>query len=282
VPNAPAPSPARAARAARAARDGARAGRSDRAGASSERSNVVSLDGPARSSRRDDQRRETKRRLVAAAIALIGEVGWKRTTVEQIAERAGVAKGTFFVHFKTKEAIVVTLVQLQIGAASAAREAVVARGGSVIERLDVATMTLGVQAAANVELSRAVLVASLESREVGSATDAVFGRLFARMADDAREGIESGVLRGPDPETVASLLMASYLGATLHCASSPHAKPLAEVLRPLVDATLAALTTPPTARSSPSRSSPSRSSPSRSTPSRSPKTRKPTTSRGAT
>jgi AcrR family transcriptional regulator len=193
-----------------------------------------------RSSRRDDQTRETKRRLVNAAIELVAEVGWRRTTVEQIAERAGVAKGTFFVHFKTKEAIAVTLVQLQVGAATAARDAVVARGGSVLERLEAATMTLGTQAAANIELSRAVLIASLESREVGSASDAVFGRLFLRMTEDAREGIEGGTITGPDAETVVSLLMACYLGAALHCTSSPHAKPLGEVLRPLVDATLAA------------------------------------------
>jgi len=202
-------------------------------------SNVIDL--RPRGSRRDDQTRETKRRLVTAAIELVTDVGWRRTTVEQIAERAGVAKGTFFVHFKTKEAIVVTLVQLQVGAAMAARDAVVARGGSVVERLDAATMTLGTQAASNIELSRAVLIASLESREVGGASDAVFGRLFVRMTEDAREGIESGAITGPDAETVVSLLMASYLGAALHCTSSPHAKPLAEVLRPLVDATLAAL-----------------------------------------
>ena|GEM_PF-782446 len=194
-----------------------------------------------RPSRRDDQTRETRQRLVSAAIQLVSEVGWRRTTVEQIAERAGVAKGTFFVHFKTKEAIVVTLVQLQVGAATAARDAVVARGGSVVQRLDAATMTLGTQAASNIELSRAVLIASLESREVGGAADAVFGRLFVRMTEDAREGIESGALAGPDAETVVNLLMACYLGAALHCTSSPHAKALAEVLRPLVDATLAAL-----------------------------------------
>jgi len=209
-------------------------------------SNVIDL--RPRGSRRDDQTRETKRRLVTAAIELVTDVGWRRTTVEQIAERAGVAKGTFFVHFKTKEAIVVTLVQLQVGAAMAARDAVVARGGSVVERLDAATMTLGTQAASNIELSRAVLIASLESREVGGASDAVFGRLFVRMTEDAREGIESGAITGPDAETVVSLLMASYLGAALHCTSSPHAKPLAEVLRPLVDATLAALAPKPKAR----------------------------------
>ena len=89
----------------------------------------------ARSSRRDDQTRETKRRLIGAAVALVSEVGWRRTTVEQIAERAGVAKGTFFVHFKAKEEVVLSLVNLQIAAANAARDAVVARGGSPIERL---------------------------------------------------------------------------------------------------------------------------------------------------
>lgn len=203
--------------------------------------NVVQLNPAARSSRRDDQTRETKRRLVASTIELVTELGWRRTTVEQIAERAGVAKGTFFVHFKTKEAIVVTLVQLQIGAATAARDAVLARGGSAVERLEAATMTLGTQAASNIELSRAVLMASLESREVGSANDAVFGRLFTRMIDDAHEAIADGLVVGPDAETIAGLLMACYLGAALHCTSSPHAKPLADVLRPLVDATLAAL-----------------------------------------
>ena len=97
------------------------------------RSLAVSGERPALASSRprlrDDQTRETKRRLVGAAIGLLSEVGWRRTTVEQIAERAGVAKGTFFVHFKTKEAIVLSLVEAQIGAASAAREAVLADGG---------------------------------------------------------------------------------------------------------------------------------------------------------
>lgn len=212
-------------------------------------SNVIELRSarPPGSSRRDDQARETKRRLVEAAVELVSEGGWRRTTVEQIAERAGVAKGTFFVHFKTKEAIVLTLVNLQVGAATAARDAVLARGGSVLERLEAATMMLGTQASANIEISRAVLIASLESREVGGATDAVFGRLFARMVEDAREGLASGELAGPDPDTIASLLMASYLGAALHWTSSPHAKPLAEVLRPLVTATLTSLAARPAA-----------------------------------
>ena len=186
---------------------------------------------PPRASRRDDQTRETKRRLIGAAIGLLAEVGWRATTVERIVARAGVAKGTFFVHFKTKEAIVLSLVQAQVGAASAARDAMLADGGTAVDALRAATLTL----------SRAVLIASLESREVGSATDAVFMQLHARMLEDAEEALGQGLLEGPDAETVASLLMASYLGAALHCTSAPRAKPLAEVLTPLVDAALAAL-----------------------------------------
>ena len=200
-----------------------------------------------RASRRDDQTRETKRRLIGATVGLLAEVGWRRTTVEQIAERAGVAKGTFFVHFKTKEAIVLTLVEAQIGAASAARDAARAAGGTAVDGLRAATMTLGKHAAASIELSRAVLIASLESREVGGATDAVFTQLHTRMIEDAAEALDQGLLEGPDAETVASLLMASYLGAALHCASAPRAKPLADVLTPLVDAALVALSPGPRA-----------------------------------
>jgi AcrR family transcriptional regulator len=196
---------------------------------------------PSRPSRREDQSRETKRRLLAAAVALVTEVGWRHTTVERIAERAGVAKGTFFVHFRTKEAIAITLVEVQIAAAMSAREAVLTAGGSPVERLRAATMRLGDQAAANLELSRAVLIAGLESRAIGDATDAIFNQLYTRMIDDAREALAQGLLEGPDADTIVGLVMACYLGATLHCTSSRRARPLAQVLAPLVDATLGAL-----------------------------------------
>lgn len=192
---------------------------------------------------RDDRTRETRRRLVTAAVELAAEHGWRGATVERIAARAGVAKGTFFVHFKTKEAIVLALVHHQISAAAAARDAAIS-AGTPVDGLRAATMTLGAEAASNIEVSRAVLIAILESREIGGATDEVFAKLQSRMVDDARAALASGLLDGPDAETIAGLLMACYLGAALHCTSAPRAKPLVQVLGPLVDATLAALTRP--------------------------------------
>lgn len=45
---------------------------------------------------------DTREKLFAAAVALIGERGFHGTTVDAIVERAGVAKGTVYYHFKGK------------------------------------------------------------------------------------------------------------------------------------------------------------------------------------
>lgn len=52
---------------------------------------------------------ETKERIYQTAMALFLEQGYEETTVEQITERADVAKGTFFNHFPTKDAVLAYL-----------------------------------------------------------------------------------------------------------------------------------------------------------------------------
>jgi AcrR family transcriptional regulator len=47
----------------------------------------------------------TRDRIFAAAAELIGERGFHGTTVDDIVARAGVAKGTIYYHFKSKEAL---------------------------------------------------------------------------------------------------------------------------------------------------------------------------------
>jgi AcrR family transcriptional regulator len=188
-----------------------------------------------KASLRDERTRQTRARLIEAAIALIVEQGWPKTTVEQIADRAGVAKGTFFVHFPTKEAIVLTLVEKQIARSLARREAA---GDSPLARLAAATKELGSQAGADIELSRAVLIASLESRAIGAATDKVFWRLYQPMIADARLAIAKGEAVDIGAEELAGLFMTAYLGAALQCTSVPGIASIPSVLEPLVDATV--------------------------------------------
>jgi AcrR family transcriptional regulator len=54
---------------------------------------------------------DTIERLYTAAISLIGEHGYAGTTVDEIVERAGVAKGTVYYHFKSKSELLEALLE---------------------------------------------------------------------------------------------------------------------------------------------------------------------------
>jgi AcrR family transcriptional regulator len=56
-------------------------------------------------SRRERKKLDTRQRLLQAARDLFREKGFEQTTVEEITERADVAKGTFFNYFPSKEAL---------------------------------------------------------------------------------------------------------------------------------------------------------------------------------
>jgi AcrR family transcriptional regulator len=62
-----------------------------------------------RSSSRDEQRHQTRERLYAAAIAEFKRVGMAAADVGVIVKEAGVARGTFYFHFPTKEHVLAEL-----------------------------------------------------------------------------------------------------------------------------------------------------------------------------
>src|SRR5687767_2232119 len=113
----------------------------------------------------------TRKAITRSALELVQRLGWRGATIEKIAAHAGVAKGTFFVHYPTKEALIETLVTIQTTAALRAREKVVAAGGTPLDRLRETVLTLGRHAGASIQLSRAVLVSTLQSDEVARAVD---------------------------------------------------------------------------------------------------------------
>ena len=166
--------------------------------------------------RREISAEDTRRKITVAAIELVHEVGWREATVERIAAKAGVAKGTFFVHFANKDALAPALVGIQIGAAKRARKKATAKAAA--ERLRETVLTLGRHAGASVELSRAVLVATMQNVDVARSVDDMFASVHEEMIADAAEVV--GIKKA---ESLANLLMACYLGAALHVTTSPRA-----------------------------------------------------------
>jgi AcrR family transcriptional regulator len=60
--------------------------------------------------RRQERKQETRERLIAAAWRLFGERGVVSVRTLEIARAAGVAHGSFFVHFPTREDLIVHLI----------------------------------------------------------------------------------------------------------------------------------------------------------------------------
>lgn len=84
---------------------------------------------------RDDAKQQTRAALVRAALELFGEQGLDVPSLDAICDRAGYTRGAFYVHFKTREDILVAVMDhvgalflasmfdgLSAGAASAATE----------------------------------------------------------------------------------------------------------------------------------------------------------------
>ena len=182
---------------------------------------------------------ETRGRLFAAAVELFRKDGYHGTSVHRIAAKAGVAKGTFFVHYPSKEAVIAELVSMQTMTVRATRAHALSTGKGPVEALRASVLTLGEVASISRSLSRGVLAAVLASQDVGGSASALFETVFEDMQVDAHAAKAAGLLAPRvSPETLAQSLMASYLGAVLHFTSTPHAKPLLETLLPLIDATL--------------------------------------------
>lgn len=185
---------------------------------------------------------ETRGRLVTAAALLFSQHGYAATTIDKIAAEAGVAKGTFFVHFKSKDAVVADLVRVQTRSARKARRAALEAKGP-LEALRASVMTLGMLGEASRLLSRGVLTASLDSQDVGGAANALFDDLLGDMFQDARAAKNAGLIASHvDEVMLARSLMCAYLGAVLNFATSPSAG-LVDLLGPVVDAQLASAST---------------------------------------
>ncbi|QHY95056.1 Fatty acid metabolism regulator protein [Streptomyces sp. S4.7] len=86
------------------------------------------------------RRRATRQKLYEAAVTLIAEQGFSATTVDEIAERAGVAKGTVYYNFKSKTELFEELLRHGVGLLTAslrtAAEETAERDGTSVEALD--------------------------------------------------------------------------------------------------------------------------------------------------
>jgi AcrR family transcriptional regulator len=161
---------------------------------------------------------DTKREaILAAALDLFGRYGWRRTSVDDIARQAGVAKGTVYLYVDTKETLFRTLSQTLLdGVLADARAAADARA-------DVGTRLAGILDAKfgyfHGLLGRSPHASELmdsKSRlcaDIFAAGDAAYVRVLTKaVADATRRGELAPRRHGLSADDVARLLVAGAHG----------------------------------------------------------------------
>lgn len=167
------------------------------------------------------RRRATRAKLYEAAVTLIAEQGFSATTVDEIAERAGVAKGTVYYNFKSKTELFEELLRFGVGLLTAslqeAADESAARGGSKVEALD-AMIRAGLVFIDRYPAFTQLYVAELwrTNRAWQSTLLVVRQQAVAVVETVLREGVEAGELSDEiDIPLTAAALVGMVLVAAL-------------------------------------------------------------------
>ncbi|MDP9068715.1 MAG: TetR/AcrR family transcriptional regulator [Actinomycetota bacterium] len=184
-----------------------------------------------------DQRR---REILDAATQLFRERGFDVTTVQAIAGKAGVAAGTVYLYFPSKEAILVALQEdfetglldrfAEVAAAVLAEEEAT---GQIVDYQEVVERLL--DGTVDYSLGRRA-VCEVMARHAGRAgiasDDALLtGGLTELLARVIREGVRLGYIHTSDPEMAAYLLNLAAVNGIGHAIAFEGDEMLARVVR---------------------------------------------------
>ncbi|WP_030020897.1 TetR/AcrR family transcriptional regulator [Streptomyces monomycini] len=175
------------------------------------------------------RRQTTRRKLFEAAVTLIAEQGFSSTTVDEIAERAGVAKGTVYYNFASKNELFEELlrhgIELLATSLQEAADASADRGGSRVDALD-AMIRAGLDFIARYPALTQLYVAELwrTNRAWQSTLMVVRERAITVVEGVLREAVADGELSEDiDIPLTASALFGMVLVAALDWQSyQPH------------------------------------------------------------
>jgi len=156
-----------------------------------------------------------KQAILSAAVRVFAETGYRNTEVQRIAEAAGIAKGTVYLYFNTKQDVFMAAVTYAVDRLAERTDAEVQNAVGPVEKIRaVVRAYLGF-----FDEDRALVkILAQERGEVGQAEEACY-RMFAKNArhleEILREGITQGLFRPLEPKQAARIL-ANLLTGTVY------------------------------------------------------------------
>jgi AcrR family transcriptional regulator len=184
--------------------------------------------------------------ILAAAFTLFSRYGYRRTSIEEVARTAGIAKGTVYLYFRTKEEIFRALSQASIDRVREGATAAAAAPGPVGERLRaILEAKFGYFHALLAESPHANELLDSKSRvsaDLFQQAERAYQRILARtIADATARGELAPARTGLTPEGAAALLMGSAHGLSVGTEAPPTGRLLRRQLDDLVRLLVAGL-----------------------------------------
>ena len=152
-----------------------------------------------------------RERIIAAAAKLFGEKGYHDTTTAEIAEAAGVAAGTIYIYFSSKEELLVAVFEEFLGKHMQQLREGVAREATPHAKLD-CLLQLGLELMqGNPDSARIFLSLLRQSTDMIKAVTKRSSRAYKDIIEEVlREGVSSGLCREVDIPATATMLFGAF------------------------------------------------------------------------
>ncbi|XXJ20963.1 TetR/AcrR family transcriptional regulator [Desulfovibrio caledoniensis] len=184
--------------------------------------------------RQQEKSRQTMQELMASAIALFGTKGFASTSVAEITEHAGYAKGSFYRHWNSKDELFLQIVEQKFKEYRATRHDRVQRAADLSEAMNIIWDFLETIVAdrnwSAIFLEFTIHAATNESlrRLLNQSDYRLSDRVFA---DLVRDHVTSDF----PPEKIGALNTALFEGFLIHRALGTETLSLAEVRQAAID-----------------------------------------------
>jgi AcrR family transcriptional regulator len=163
---------------------------------------------PQNNSRRSRKKEQTRRSIFSAAMALFAAKDYDTVTIEEICDRADVAKATFFLHFPNKAALLTEFNERLTADLKARLQNV---DGSAEEKLRFLAQSMQVDWERNAEIMRKMVGDFLNQPSLPKAATQANASILDLIASIIKEGQAAGELQAHfAPNLVAGMLIASW------------------------------------------------------------------------
>lgn len=162
---------------------------------------------------RSAERRESRRgALVDAAFGVFMDKGVTASSVDDIVEAAGVAKGTFYLYFRTKDDAVSAVAERVVdGVADTVETAAATPGLSPVERLLTLGRSVGQVGTEARERELIEVFHRPENRAIHDRlTERISDRLIPTVESIVADGVASGQFADQDPHLAAGFVLATF------------------------------------------------------------------------